>query len=58
LRKRFNLEEGDYLEAEAVEDGIILEPISVMDREHARRQRSSIVRYIPPSCLRKMGKAE
>ena len=24
LRKRFNLEEGDYLEAEAVEDGILL----------------------------------
>jgi AbrB family looped-hinge helix DNA binding protein len=37
LRKRFNLEEGDYLEAEAVEDGILLKPVSVMDRENARR---------------------
>ena len=27
LRKRFNLEEGDYLEAEAVEDGILLKPV-------------------------------
>src|ERR671919_1921883 len=35
LRKRFNLEEGDYLEAEAVEDGILLKPVSVIVRQKA-----------------------
>jgi AbrB family looped-hinge helix DNA binding protein len=35
LRKRFNLEEGDYLEAEAVEDGILLKPVSVIERQKA-----------------------
>jgi AbrB family looped-hinge helix DNA binding protein len=33
LRKRFNLEEGDYLEVEAVEDGILLKPVSVIERQ-------------------------
>jgi AbrB family looped-hinge helix DNA binding protein len=33
LRKQFNLEEGDYLEAEAVENGILLKPISVIERQ-------------------------
>src|SRR5262249_42238891 len=35
LRKQFHLEEGDYLEAEAVQDGILLKPVSIMDREQA-----------------------
>jgi AbrB family looped-hinge helix DNA binding protein len=35
LRKRFNLEEGDYLEAKAVEDGILLKPVSVIERQKA-----------------------
>ena len=35
LRKQFNLEEGDYLEAEAVEDGILLKPVSVIVRQKA-----------------------
>ena len=38
LRRRFNLEEGDYLEAEAVEGGILLKPVAVMDRSQARRE--------------------
>ena len=33
LRKRFNLEEGDYLEAEAVQEGILLKPVSVVERQ-------------------------
>ena len=37
LRKQFNLEEGDYLEAEAVEEGILLKPVTVMEREQARQ---------------------
>ena len=35
LRKQFNLEEGDYLEAEAVEEGILLKPVTVMLRRKA-----------------------
>ena len=35
LRKQFNLEEGDYLEAEAVEEGILLKPMTVMSRRKA-----------------------
>jgi hypothetical protein len=30
--------EGDYLEAEAVENGILLKPVSVVEREHAWRE--------------------
>lgn len=35
LRKQFNLEEGDYLEAEATSAGILLKPVSVVEREQA-----------------------
>ncbi len=35
LRKQFNLEEGDYLEAEATSTGILLRPVSVVERERA-----------------------
>ena len=35
LRRRFHLEEGDYLEAEAVENGILLKPVTVLERAKA-----------------------
>ena len=35
LRKLFDLEEGDYLEAEATNAGILLRPMSVIEREKA-----------------------
>ena len=35
VRKRFNLNEGDYLEAEAVEEGILLKPVAVIERKKA-----------------------
>ena len=38
LRKKFNLAEGDYLEAEAVEGGILLKPVAVVDRKKAWNQ--------------------
>jgi bifunctional DNA-binding transcriptional regulator/antitoxin component of YhaV-PrlF toxin-antitoxin module len=38
LRKQFHPEEGDYLKAQAVEEGILLKPVSVMGREEARRE--------------------
>jgi AbrB family looped-hinge helix DNA binding protein len=53
LRKRFNLEEGDYLEAEAVADGILLKPIAVIDRQHARQTLREVLdrvhAKVPPS---------
>lgn len=35
LRKQFNLEEGDYLEVVATTAGILLKPVSVVEREQA-----------------------
>jgi AbrB family looped-hinge helix DNA binding protein len=35
LRKRFNVTEGDYLEAEAVKEGILLKPVTVIERARA-----------------------
>jgi AbrB family looped-hinge helix DNA binding protein len=35
VRKKFNLNEGDYLEAEAVEEGILLKPVAVIERKKA-----------------------
>jgi AbrB family looped-hinge helix DNA binding protein len=35
LRRQFHLEEGDYLEAEVTEAGILLKPVSVVEREAA-----------------------
>lgn len=35
IRKKFNLAEGDYLEAEVVEEGILLKPVSVVERKKA-----------------------
>jgi AbrB family looped-hinge helix DNA binding protein len=53
LRKQFHLEEGDYLEAEAVENGILFRPVSVVDRQAARRQLETLLDRVhaqmPPS---------
>ena len=35
LREQFALEEGDYLEAEAVQGGILLKPMAVIERAKA-----------------------
>ncbi len=35
LRRQFNLAEGDYLEAQAVAGGILLKPVSVVERDKA-----------------------
>ena len=53
LRKQFHLEEGDYLEAEAVEGGILLKPVSVIDRAQAGKQLLTLLERVhakqPPS---------
>jgi AbrB family looped-hinge helix DNA binding protein len=35
LRRQFGLAEGDYLEAQAVQEGILLKPVSVVERRKA-----------------------
>ena len=35
VRKQFHIAEGDYLEAEVVEDGILLKPVAVVERKRA-----------------------
>ena len=37
LRRQFGLAEGDYLEAQAVKEGILLKPVSVVERPRASR---------------------
>ena len=46
LRKKFNLTEGDYLEAEAVEGGILLKPVAVVDRENAWNQVFEVMQLV------------
>jgi len=43
LRRRFNLNEGDYLEAEAVENGILLKPVSVVGRKPSWQERRAAI---------------
>src|ERR1700757_1624299 len=35
LRRQFGLSEGDYLEAQAVKEGILLKPVTVVERQKA-----------------------
>jgi AbrB family looped-hinge helix DNA binding protein len=35
LRQKLKLAQGDYLEAEMVENGVLLKPVSVVERERA-----------------------
>jgi AbrB family looped-hinge helix DNA binding protein len=35
LRKQFNLMEEDYLEAEVIKEGILLKPVTVIERQKA-----------------------
>ncbi len=55
LRKRFNLAEGDYLEAEVVEEGILLKPVSVVERRKAGKALVKLLERVhakqPPSKL-------
>ena len=35
VRRKFDLREGDYVNVEATENGILLKPVAVIDREQA-----------------------
>ena len=53
LREQFALEEGTYLEAEAVQGGILLKPMAVVEREQAWQQVLDVMASVhakqPPS---------
>jgi AbrB family looped-hinge helix DNA binding protein len=55
LRKQFNLAEGDYLEAHATKEGILLKPVSVVDRQTAGQALLTLLARVhakqPPSNL-------
>jgi AbrB family looped-hinge helix DNA binding protein len=55
LRKQFNLAEGDYIEAQAVRDGILLKPVRVVERDKARKELAKVLKEVhaklPPSKL-------
>jgi AbrB family looped-hinge helix DNA binding protein len=51
LRRKFRLNEGDLLEAAETEGGILLRPVSIIDREQAWKRvldAPKLVRYIGP----------
>jgi AbrB family looped-hinge helix DNA binding protein len=51
LRQKLKLAHGDYLEAEMVENGVLLKPVSVVEREQAWQrvlEAPKAVRYIGP----------
>jgi AbrB family looped-hinge helix DNA binding protein len=46
LRKQFNLAEGDYVEAQAVKDGILLKPVSVVERQKAWQDVDKVLKEV------------
>ena len=51
LRQKLQVKEGDYLEAEVVENGMLLKPVAFVSREQAWkaiREAQRSVRYIGP----------
>ena len=49
LRKRMRLKEGDVMEASLVEDGVLLRPKAVVDRNSAAQHIASVLARIEPS---------
>lgn len=51
MRQKLQVKEGDYLEAEVVENGMLLKPVAFVSREQAWktiREAQRSVRYIGP----------
>lgn len=46
LRQAFNLQEGDYLEAEVTASGILLRPVSINRREPTPEQEADILAVV------------
>jgi AbrB family looped-hinge helix DNA binding protein len=52
MRRALNVQEGDYLEAEIVDDGVLLKPVAVVERERAWQRIAEVksrVRDLNPS---------
>jgi AbrB family looped-hinge helix DNA binding protein len=47
IRKPLNIAEGDYLMAEVVEGGILLKPVSVVEREESWKQLFELLDQVP-----------
>src|SRR5215218_3207234 len=43
-RRKLGLKDGDYLEAVEVEDGVLLKPVALVDRQEAWKRLMAIVR--------------
>ncbi|MDH5428697.1 MAG: AbrB/MazE/SpoVT family DNA-binding domain-containing protein [Nitrospirota bacterium] len=46
IRQAAHLEEGDYLEAEVIESGILLRPVSIGTREPTSKQQADILAVV------------
>lgn len=53
VRKQFNLEEGDYLEAHAVKEGILLKPVAVVERTKAWKRLFAATEQVKPVTAKK-----
>ena len=48
VRQALKVEEGDYLEAEIVEGGVLLKPVAVVARDQERKQAWKRIQASPP----------
>lgn len=48
VRKKFNLVEGDYLEAEATKEGILLKPVTVIEKKEAWQRLFATTSQVKP----------
>jgi AbrB family looped-hinge helix DNA binding protein len=55
LREQFVLEEGTYLEAEAIPGGILLKPVAIVERAKARQDLWDILDCVHTQGLHGMG---
>jgi len=46
LRRQFGLAEGDYLKAHAVQEGLLLQPVTVVERQKARQALSQLLNRV------------
>ncbi len=46
IRQAIHLEEGDYLEAQVTDDGILLRPVSIEGREPTAEQEAEIMAVV------------
>ena len=46
VRKRFRLTEGDYLEVQSTKSGILLKPVSVVDRAAAWKEVGKVLKQV------------